>query len=293
MRPILKRYLRGVLGAALLAALLFQVQWNSMINTATAVDWGLFSLAVFFAFLSNLVCSFRWAKIANILGIQLSNSRAITLYFRGVAANTILPGGIIGGDLYRTVALTQQGGTKLGAAGTVFLDRVSGLWGLSLLSVFAVSIVLSFEMLGPNSNKTAMVFYAIFLCAGALSPLVLASIKKIKFSVLKKTLVFSVLASALSVTAFYLCLLAVGAKLSLLSVFIVSTGIFLGAALPASIGGFGSREIASVFFLSFFSIAVEESFLASMLFGVAALIQGIVSVLLERALSPKNRKPGA
>lgn len=288
MRPILKRYLRGVLGAALLAVLLFQVQWNIVVNTATSVAWGLFFLAVIFAFLSNLVCSFRWAKIANMLGIQLSNSRAITLYFRGVAANTILPGGIIGGDLYRTVVLTQKGGSKLGAAATVFLDRVSGFWGLSLLSAFAVSIVLSFEMLGQNSNKTAVVFYALFLCAGALSPLVLVCIKKIEFSVLKKTLVFSALASALSVTAFYLCLLAVGAELSLLSVFIVSTGIFLGAALPASIGGFGSREIASVFFLSFFSIAVEEGFLASILFGLAASIQGGVSVLLERALSPKN-----
>ena len=288
LQPILKRYLRGVLGVVLLAALLFQVQWNSMTNAVTSVNWWLFSLALLLACFSNLVCSFRWAKITNILGTQLSNHRAITLYFRGVAANTILPGGIIGGDLYRVVALTQKGSTKFSATASVFLDRISGLWGLSLLSLLTIAIVLPFEMLGPNVNKKAVVVYAGLLCVGALIPVALAATKRTEFLVLQKTIVFSAVASTLSATTFYLCLLAAGGDLSLSSVFIVSTGVFLGATLPASIGGFGSREVASVFFLSFFEIATEKSFLASILFGLTATIQGGISIFLDPVLSPKD-----
>jgi len=288
VRQILKRYLRVILGVALLAALLSQIQWDSLMRAVTAVNGGFFTLAVVIAGLANLVCAFRWARIANLLGVQLSKDSAVNIYFRGVAANTILPGGIIGGDLYRSVVLCRYGATKLRAAAIVFLDRVSGLWALSLFSLLAIGILF---LSGPpdfSSNKIGMVLYASFLITGGLLPLSLIFVKKTEFSVLRKTLIFSWLSASFSVASFYLCLLSVGVEVSLLSVFIVSTGVFLGASLPASIGGFGSRELASVFFLSFFGVTVEESFLASVLFGLTGSIQGAIAIVLDRAVKTKR-----
>ena len=79
---------------------------------------------------------------------------------------------------------------------------------------------------------------------------------------------------------FFCCLKAFGVDFSTLAVAILCTGIFLGSAVPASIGGFGSREIISVFLLASFGIQAEVAFLAAVLFGLIDVAQGIFALPL-------------
>jgi len=46
------------------------------------------------ASLANLTCALRWKAIVVELGQPLTSSSAIVLYFQGVTANTVLPGGL-------------------------------------------------------------------------------------------------------------------------------------------------------------------------------------------------------
>jgi len=83
-----------------------------------------------------------------------------------------------------------------------------------------------------------------------------------------------------------------GLRVDVLAIAALCAGIFLGAVVPASIGGFGSREVASLFFLSTLGVGVESAFLISVLFGLLATAQGLLFLLTlikQGSLKTKGR----
>ena len=262
------------------------------------VQWGWAALSVIFAILANLACAYRWRGIAHQFAERkvLSPRSAIELYFQGVAANTVLPGGIIGGDIWRTIGLSKKGISKLMAAKTVFLDRVSGFWALSIFASVAFFVMLltqlsgspSLQMLQPaevtlrviQDPKDLFIAYGVAMTLIAIAPIAATLIAQ-RYAAnegrsLIRSLPLSLLSQLLTIAAFGGCLFAVNATINPVMLFLVSAGIFLGAVVPASIGGFGSREVAAVFFLAALSVAPETAFVASFLFGLTATVQGAI-----------------
>ena len=47
--------------------------------------------------------------------------------------NALLPGAVVGGDVYRAVALRQAAQNAVAASASVVLDRLSGVWMLCVL----------------------------------------------------------------------------------------------------------------------------------------------------------------
>ncbi len=282
----MKRFLKPILGLGLLALLLSQLDSARLKDTISQLNWAWALLAVMLAIVANMACAYRWRGIAHQLSDRkiLSPGAAIELYFQGVAANTVLPGGIIGGDIWRTVGLSKKGLSKLIAAKTVFLDRVSGFWALSIFATFA--FVFTF-LASPTSNLAAQVLrapkdlviaYGLVMGLIAVTPVAATLIAKRYAAMEGKGLInslpLSLASQALTIAAFWACLMAANATVSLLLLSLVAAGIFLGAVVPASIGGFGSREVAAVFFLAALSVAPETAFVASFLFGLTATVQG-------------------
>lgn len=283
-----RRFLKPVLGIGLLALLLSQLDSARLKETVTQVQWGWAALSVVFAILANVVCAYRWRGIAHQFAERkiLSPQGAIALYFQGVAANTVLPGGIIGGDIWRTVGLSKKGISKLIAAKTVFLDRVSGFWALSIFATTAFFVALlanassgiSVDVL--QAPKDLIIAYGAAMTLVALAPVAATQVAQ-RYAAhegrsLINALPLSLVSQLLTIAAFGVCLLAVNATINPLMLFLVSAGIFLGAVVPASIGGFGSREVAAVFFLAALSVAPETAFVASFLFGLTATVQGAI-----------------
>jgi len=243
------------------------------------------------ASLANLTCALRWKAIVVELGQPLTSSSAIVLYFQGVTANTVLPGGIIGGDVWRTLGLSRLGMARLVAAQSVLLDRASGFWSLSFL---ALSAFLLLQVMGQglaiSASEALQILYGAGILIMSLSPLALWRISPKLLHAALSSAGISVLSQALTIAAFCCCLLAVQAQFSLLTVVLLCAGIFLAAVIPASIGGFGSRELASVFFLTAIGVQAEAAFLGSVLLGLTATAQGLLSLpsWLQRERNEKN-----
>jgi len=180
---------------------------------------------------------------------------------------------------------------RLVAAQSVLLDRASGFWSLSFL---ALSAFLLLQVMGQglaiSAPEALQILYGAGILMMSLSPLALWRISpKLTHAALSSAAI-SVLSQALTIAAFYCCLLAVQAQFSLLPLALLCAGIFLAAVIPASIGGFGSRELASVFFLTAIGVQAEAAFLGSVLLGLTATVQGLLSLpsWLQRERNEKN-----
>ncbi len=226
---------------------------------------------------ANLACALRWRRIVTALGQSIGVSAAIRLYFQGVTANTVLPGGIIGGDIWRITGLVRQGMSKLQAAQTVLLDRVSGFWALAVWATVALLLTWSASPFEAPAPLKAL--YLLAMASIAIGPLVLLPIRAAQSRLVLRTAWISLASQLLTISAFLACMLALGLRVDVLAIAALCAGIFLGAVVPASIGGFGSREVASLFFLSTLGVEVESAFLISVLFGLLATAQGLLFLL--------------
>ena len=141
------RFLRPLLGLALLAGLLSLTDPQALLATFKQTDLTLFGAALVLAIGANLICVYRWQVIARKLGIQAPYSFLLSAYAQGISANSVLPGGIVGGDAWRSLAIAKKvsDGSKHQGVLSVLLDRVSGFWGLTWLSLSAglVAILMS------------------------------------------------------------------------------------------------------------------------------------------------------
>jgi uncharacterized membrane protein YbhN (UPF0104 family) len=124
----------------LLAAVLYYVNLHALWQKVRAVDprwlfWAWCCLVV-----GYVLCGIRWAWMAEGLGLTVSVSRKINLYFLGMFASLFLPS-TIGGDVLRGILLAKgEGRTGAGwqATASVLLDRINGLYALSLLVSLAM-----------------------------------------------------------------------------------------------------------------------------------------------------------
>ena len=287
----LKQFLKPALGLGLVAILLSQLQPAELLAMLKSTDWQWALLGLVLACLANLVCSLRWRVIVVQMGQPLEKGPALKLYFQGITANTVLPGGIIGGDIWRVLGLTKMGMSKISGTQSVVLDRAIGFWALSALALAAFCAQLIFsDRPWAQAPQALMVIYFLALLGMSVSPALLWWMKAKWIRGMFVPASISVGSQLLTITAFLCCLIAVRAEFSSLAVATLCAGIFLGAVVPASIGGFGSREVASVIFLTEIGIQPEAAFLASVLFGLTATTQGLLSLpsWLKRERDEKN-----
>jgi glycosyltransferase 2 family protein len=315
------RFLRPLLGLALLAGLLSLTDPQALLATFKQTDLKLFLAALVLAIVANLICVYRWQVIARELGIQAPYGFLLSAYAQGISANSVLPGGIVGGDAWRSLAIAKQAdeGSKHQGVLSVLLDRVSGFWGLTWLSLSAgvMAILMSgpsgrVSQANPDSGGAMQWFdsalgqaYLLSLAAIALAPIlgrllhmgwlhrfeiehhrkrlgrwILAIIQIVNaLPILKKTLVISVLMQVITATAFWLCLQSVEIDTPWWLLTALCGGVFLSGILPAALGGFGARELGAVAFITPFGFAKEGVLAGSVLFGLTATIQGVVGLL--------------
>lgn len=279
------------------------------------LSWSWFALACISLIVSNLFSVARWQKITTQMGLVIQFRQALNLYAQGITANTVLPGGIVGGDVWRTLGLVKIAQLQISrsvfghaeAAASVLLDRVGGLWSLCMFSLVAQGFVYVF---GLDHYGNAVLWwlqtYAVLLVVATISPLAFTapwlSAKKLQtlaskisnkwghklmqtFAVISAnihqlivTLVQSLLVQLFAVFTLYCCLCAVGVEISYFEVAALSLAIFLSAIIPASISGFGARELAAVAVLGMIGVNAESAFSASFLFGLAGTLQGILGI---------------
>lgn len=269
----MKRVIKPILGVGLLGLVLSQLDVLRLVELSRGIQWPWFLAALLFSTLNAIISARRWGRIASDLGIVIPPAFALRTYFQGITANTVLPGGIVGGDVWRIGVLVSRGALKTTAALTVLLDRASGFWLLGVLSVVGVTVGL---LTGKqDALGTIAWIYIGLLFVIVIAPGVLHYLKPVYVSVLLRTAGLSLLVQICSVAALWCSLAAVGVFISVWALMALATFIFLAAIVPAAVGGFGSREVGAVIALGYLGVASEPSFLASVLFGLTATLQGI------------------
>ena len=298
MKDSRKILLRALLGLALLGVVLALADprrvWDSLGQAHPG--WLLAGLAA--AIASNLVSALRWRALAHWLGADMGVRDAIRWYFQAIGLNALLPGAVVGGDLYRAVVLRRAGQDAGASSWSVLLDRVSGLW--MLCAIGGLGAAASADTLGAALGLSPALLRGTALCGTALwlvlpwclpallrrgsgwrwlAPLRAAAARPD----FQRQLGWQVLASGavqvLSAAALAAGGLALGIQLPPAAWAWAIAPVFLMAALPVSVGGWGTREAAAVAALAPFGVAVPAAVGTAMLYGVYGLVQGALGAL--------------
>ena len=310
MKRAHKALLRGLLGGALLVAVIALADPARVLAQLRQahVGWLLAGLAA--AVASNVVSALRWRALARWLGADVSVRDATRWYFQAIGLNALLPGAVLGGDVYRAVVLRRAGQATLASSWSVVLDRVSGLW--MLCAIGGLGAALGADVLAPWLRLPAGAFAALMLAGTVLwlaTPWTLPALLR-RWGVrwvaplraaaqrpdFNRQMGWQALASAavqlLSAAALAGGGLALGVQLPLAAWAFAIAPVFLMAALPVSVGGWGTREAAAVASLAPFGVAAPAAVGVGVIYGLYQLAQGAMGALAF-GLPGRGEKEGA
>ena len=306
-RPV-PRWLKPLAGLLLLVGMVWAVDPSLLADQLEKARWGWLLAAVAAALLANVLCAYRWQQIAKAMQLQGAEGLSLwgwfKLYLQGVSVNSVLPGGIIGGDVWRA----SQFKPLVASGQAVFLERLSGLWGLFCLSALATLWPALSYGGGVVTDFNLLVGWEWMVWCAALAPFLLLAALQLKpvkqwrvrvddrpptrvgrglarvlnaaeHPLVLKSLPLSILSQWLTVLAFWFCMVAAGASLGLAEVSVLASAVFLSALVPASMGGFGAREAGAVFFFGWVGVAAESALLGSVFFGLTATLQGLIGLV--------------
>jgi len=318
---------RIVAAPLLVAAILWWADPLRVVQEVAGADpaWLLAGLVA--AALANLVSALRWRMLAVWLGQRIGVAAAAGVYFRAVAISALLPGAIVGGDIYRAVALNRLGQPALAAGLSVLLDRLSGLWMLLVLGALAAAWGASDSRLSglmPNALQApgAIAWAGLAACLLVAPVLAMLALRRLlargmsgfapigpawreRLAAIARQpaaarqyrlqIVASLAVQSLSIGAFALAGRALGVDLPAWAWAAAAVPVFLMATLPVSFGGWGTREAAAVVALAAFGVPAAPALGASVLYGLFALAQALAGgLLIARANArPGDARPGA
>ena len=166
MKRAHKALLRGLAGLALLGAVLWLADPARVLGQLRQAHPGWLLAGLLAAVASNLVSALRWRALARWLGADTSVRDACRWYFQAIGLNALLPGAVVGGDVYRAVVLRRAGQDTAASSWSVVLDRVSGLW--MLCAIGGIGAALYADVLAPWLRLPAGVFTLLMLAGTAL-----------------------------------------------------------------------------------------------------------------------------
>ncbi len=311
MKRAHKSLLRGLLGLGLLGLVLTLANPAQVLSSLRQAQpmWLLAGLVA--AIASNAVSAIRWRALARWLGSDLSSRDAQQWYFQAMGLNALLPGAVVGGDVYRAVMLKRAGQDTLASTWSVILDRISGLWMLGVIGGIGAALCAGplGKALGVSPQwlaAAALLGTLILLLLPWLLPALLRRLRgrglqwldplravseRSDFAVqLAAQMLASALVQILSAAALAAGGLALGVWLAPAAWAFAIAPIFLMAALPVSVGGWGTREAAAAAALAPFGVLPAAAVGTAMVYGLYGLLQGALGAL---AFGVPARKVGA
>jgi uncharacterized membrane protein YbhN (UPF0104 family) len=249
---------------------------------------------------ASLCSALRWHSLAAWLGVNVPRRIMIVAYWRGITTNSLLPGATLGGDALRAMHLHRAGHDLLPSTASVILDRLSGLWVLAAMSLSASALAMTLGLL-PAGRLPISAFVATILSATVLLvPLILWRLSEgarrhlpSGMAALLDTvhqhprpsaqyllqLAWSGAVQVASILAFACGGWAVGLELPFWQFLIVAGPIFIFAALPVSVGGWGTREAAAAVTLGLLGAPKDLAVASAVLYGLFATAQGILGAI--------------
>lgn len=261
-------------------------------------DWLL--LALFMQFGSTAVSAYRWQLIMRNLGFGQPFSFYWNSYFKGMFFNQGLPTSI-GGDALRVLDVAARGFRKRDVLYGVFIDRITGLGALLLLTLVA-------HLVNPGLLP-AQVYRPVLwlLAAGLLGFSSLSLVGRLpwlerhpQLALLKKLsdrlrqavsgrrfplLVSSLLVPLLALLGFFAAGQALGLRYDLVTYFAIVPPALVLTVIPVSIAGWGVREGVLVGLFSLIGADTTVVLMMSLVYGTMLIVvslPGLVVLLRGR-----------
>jgi uncharacterized protein (TIRG00374 family) len=248
-----------------------------------------------------VIRTFRWAILVKSLNVRVSFGRLFYLYMAGTFFNTFLPTGI-GGDVVKIVDLTpESGGAR--AFSTVFVDRLTGILGTSLIAL-CVAIIDPADVPPPLVALVILVTGGILLATLLLTQQQLidrvmrhvpgwskllskGKVRKV-YEALTSYSLGTIVRSTLISLPFTLTLIATHYTLALSLGLIVPVQYFalfipltaLVQMVPISFNGLGVREVTFQALFGTVGVAGEQAVALSLLYYILRVITGLIGGLM-------------
>jgi uncharacterized membrane protein YbhN (UPF0104 family) len=280
-----KQLLRLLVSISLLALLAWRADWTKIGAALAHLRIEFWFGAVVLYGLAQIVSALRWQQIARPLHFRQSLRQYISYYFISMFFNLFLPTSV-GGDVIRALYLKGQGGSRLAAFLSVFLDRLSGL--LVLLGLAGVALLFCpLELprwvgLGVVGTITAALvavaslpFLARTTARWDLSRRFVLALELYRHrpGVLLTSTTLSLVVQAINVVIVWLVGRAIAAPVPATYYWIVVPMVTLMTLLPISINGMGVREGGMILFLGPLGVdAATAMSLAFLWFSVFAAV---------------------
>jgi uncharacterized membrane protein YbhN (UPF0104 family) len=166
------------------------------------------------------------------------------------------------------------------------LDRASGLWLLCALSLGG-TLWLALAPLHPGTERSfppGTAAYALALLAAVSVPFLPAMVShpwleraRTARGALLSSAGYSLGVQLAAIAALWLCTRAVGMEIPFALALAGAALIFVAAALPAGVAGFGGRELGALVAFGSAGVPREQAIAAALVYGAAALVQGVMA----------------
>lgn len=158
MKKIYSTAAKVAISVSLFGFLIYQYGSGELANQLAEVDPLWIVLAIIILSVSFVLGAIQWNIILRNLNIIIPLRRALAFYYTGLFFNNFLLS-FIGGDVVRIYDIAKTSGKNSEAISTVFLDRLIGLFTMTLFAALAVTF--TFGLIRSN--------FLIFLTVSILS----------------------------------------------------------------------------------------------------------------------------
>jgi uncharacterized membrane protein YbhN (UPF0104 family) len=290
-----------------------QIDWPSFLEIISRMSVGVSLVAIMLITIQNILAAARWWFVmVRPSSDQFGFWLALRYLYVGVFINQALPSSV-GGDAVR-VWLAHKSGVPLGnSVKSVLLDRILTTFGLILLIIIGLPLMeraipaapggLLFITTVPLIGVGFLTLYGLVYVTpyvdhqGWLMRFIafLLSIRTFLLSVrnVAPPILSAMAGFTMMILIVYSTARGLSINLPLLECFVLCPPIFLLAALPISISGWGVRESAMVVALSYAGVAPEAALVLSVVLGMTVLVGSLPGLFfLMRPLSVAKERLG-
>ena len=297
------RTARLLVGAAIVAFLLWRVGIGPFLDGIRRVDPASLAAATGFAAVTTVCCAWRWRLVARGLGVGMSLPAAVAAYYRSQFLNTTLPGGVLG-DVHRAVRHGRD-------VGDVSRGVRAVAWERSVGQVVQLVLTVGLLLLLPSPVRSAMPAVAVTLVAAVLGGvLLIRALPRGGPSVWRRAVrtvtadlrdgvlaprvwpglvLTSTVAVAGYAATFLVAARTAGATASPLRMLPLALLALVAMSVPTNIAGWGPREGASAWAFAAAGLGAAQGVTTAVVYGVLVLVATLPGAVV---LAVTWRRPG-
>ncbi len=262
----------------------------------------------------NALGALRWRFILSSISVDIGIREILYTYFSSLFFNILSPS-LLGGDIFRSLALSYRHKKSFKIISSVVMDRFSGGFSLGIIALFAyiiasrrikeynIIISIAFFLL-LNLGLVLIVFNKYFfhrinryVKGGIIKNRLVRFYNDLYFfrqnpSIFFKSLIYSCVIQGSICFIFFVLSKAFFLKVEAVYFFILIPIVQFIATLPITIAGMGTRDAATVYFFS--RIAIDKSIALSLSFSflfiniLTSILGGLVYVVVYHRWLERN-----